>query len=108
MQNFNSPTRKEVIFLIEKQPECNILLARLKGLLHDQTKFHKLLLKSEFVKPNPSVLCLSLGREGVRFSVMVHAGTISPILGTYVTAVVIIKLKMIANSCEVITEAEMR
>ena len=40
----------------------------LKGLLHDQTKFQKLLLKSEFVKPNPSVQCLSLGREGVRLS----------------------------------------
>ena len=37
----------------------------IKGLLHDQTKFHKLLLKSEFVKSNPSVQCLSLGREGV-------------------------------------------
>ena len=33
---------------------------------------------------------------------MVHAGTGSPILGTYATAVLIIKLKMIANPCEVI------
>ena len=40
----------------------------LKGLLHDQTKFHKLLLKSEFVKPNSSVQCLSLGKERVRLS----------------------------------------
>ena len=40
----------------------------LKGLLHEQTKFHKLLLKSEFVKPNPSVQCFLLGREGVRLS----------------------------------------
>ena len=44
------------------------LVIRIKGLLHDQTKFHKLLLKPEFVKPNPSVQCLSLRREGVRVS----------------------------------------
>ena len=80
----------------------------LKGLLHDQTKFHKLLLKSEFVKPNPSVQCLSLGREGCACLVMAHAETGSLILGTYATAVVIIKLKMIANPCEVIAEAGMR
>ena len=43
-------------------------MLRLKGLLHDQTKFHKLLPKPEFVKPNPSVQCLSLEREGVRVS----------------------------------------
>ena len=77
-----------------------------KGLLHDQTKFYKLLLKSEFVKPNPSVQCLSLGRKGVRFSSNARTG--SPILGTYATAVVILKLKMIANPCEVIAEAGMR
>ena len=29
--------------------------SRIKELLHDQTKFHKLFLKLEFVKPNPSV-----------------------------------------------------
>ena len=40
--------------------------AYLKGLLHDQTKFHKLLVKPCFVEPNHSVQCLSLGREGVR------------------------------------------
>ena len=33
-----------------------------------------------------------------------HAGTGSPILDTYATAVVIIKLKIIANPCEVIVE----
>ena len=32
----------------------------LKGLLHDQTKFHKLLLKPEFVKPNHLVQCKML------------------------------------------------
>ena len=43
-------------------------MVSLKGLLHDQTKFHKLLLKPAFVKPNHSVKCLSLGREGVCLS----------------------------------------
>ena len=38
---------------------------------------------------------------------MMHAGTGSPILGTYDTAVVIIKLNMIANPREVIAEAGM-
>ena len=39
---------------------------------------------------------------------MVHAETESPIVGTYATVVVIIKLKIIANPSEVIAEAEMR
>ena len=52
-------------------------------------------------------VCHWEGRE-CACPVMVHATTGSPILGTYTTAVVIIKLKMIANPCEVIAEAEMR
>ena len=80
----------------------------LKGLLHDQTKFRKLLLKPEFVKPNPSVQCLPLRRDGVRLSSNGARRGGSSILGTYATAVVIIKLKMIANPCEVIAGAEMR
>ena len=46
----------------------HLFMSKLKGLLHDQAKFHKLLQKSGFVKPNPSVQCLSLGREGARLS----------------------------------------
>ena len=40
----------------------------LKGLFHDQTKFHKPLLKPGFVKLKPSVQCLSWGRESVGLS----------------------------------------
>ena len=73
---------------------------------HNQTKYQQLLLKPWLVKPNPSVQCLSLGREGRACSVMRYAGTGYPILGTYVTAVVIIKLKRTANPCEVVAEVD--
>ena len=52
-------------------------------------------------------VCHWKGR-GCACPVMVHAEMGSSILGTYATAVVMIKLKMIVNPCEVIAEAEMR
>ena len=84
---------------------CTILLVLLKGLLHDQTKFHKLLLKSEFVKPNPSVQCLSWEREGVRLSSNAALRDGMFHLGAYDATVVIITFKMTANPYEVIAEA---
>ena len=59
-------------------------------------------------KPFSAVFVITLEGMGCACPVMVHAGTGSPILGTYATGVVIIKLKMIANPCEVIAEAGMR
>ena len=83
-------------------------LMTLKGLLHDQTKFHRLLLKPGFVKPKPSVQCLSWGREGVRLSSNTARRDGMFHLGTYAAAVVIITFKMTANPYEVIAEAGMQ
>ena len=82
-------------------------MRQLKGLLHDQTKFHKLLLKPEFVKPKPSVQCLSWGREGVRLSSNTARRDKMFHLGAYAAAVVIM-FKMTANPYEVIAGAGMQ
>ena len=61
-----------------------------------------------FAETKPVSAVLSLGREGYACPALRHTETGCPILSTYYTAVVIIKLKSTTNTYGVIPEARVR